>query len=181
MQSITDSQKNGIVGDVAAYVRISPKSARLFQGWQQLLGFRIGWANPALARKVCAKHGVDPDQCEIIMMQANGTTECHVHMEGATRFMVLGTEHGFANPSGGILVAAYEDDKSEYELQEVRQGPGEVFDVPARTVHAFFANAGSELTAIGLVYPRVRRGENEFDVVEFVPVDGDPRRVRIAA
>lgn len=180
MQNLMETQQ-GIIGDIAAYLRISPQPTRLFTDWQELLGFRIGWAKPALARKICGKYGFNPDECEIIMMQANGQTECHVHLDGATHFMVLGSEHGFAEPSGGILTAPYEDGRSEYELEERRQASGEIFDVPARTVHAFFADAENGLTAIGFVYPKIRRGENQFDVIEFETVAGDPRRVRPAA
>ncbi len=138
----------------------------LFDNWQQLLGFEIGWATPDVANDLCSKYGVKPEDCEIVMMRANGLTECHLHEQGASTFLVLGGGEGQRPPSGGTLLADYVSGKWDYTLEPVRHAAGECFDIPADKIHAFFADPGEQLTLIGFVRPKIKNG-NGFDVVPF--------------
>ncbi|MGV3346969.1 hypothetical protein ACGVWS_14940 [Enterobacteriaceae bacterium LUAb1] len=151
----------------------------LFTNWRDLLGFRIGWLEPELASQFCAENKLDADNCEIIMMQATGLTECHVHKMGSTTFMALGEKHGFNDPQGGTLFGDYQQGEQEFQLTPERAESGEVFTVDAGKIHAFFADQGGELTAIGIVSPKIRKGEDEFDAVNFRFI-GD-NRVQLAA
>mgnify|MGYP001571339453 FL=1 len=154
---------------------------KLFTGWQSLLGFKIGWALPAQVKKLYIDFYIDPKNSEVIMMQATGLTECHMHKTGATTFMVLGREHGIAPPSGGTFMGDFDPTSYEQKLELIRHRSGEVFTVPAGKIHAFAADLGGSLTLIGIVNPKIRTG-NEFDVVPFDYVSqSDPSRVRLKA
>lgn len=143
---------------------------RLFTDWQRLLGFDIGWLRPRLADELCHRHGFAPEECEVILMQAHGRTDCHVHERGTATFLVLGREHGFADPCGGVLLADYSAGQNEYVLRPHYQEGGELLTVPAGKVHAFFADPGSEFNALAFVQPRIRAGD-AFDAVEFQYVE----------
>ena len=149
----------------------------LFEGWRELLGFRIGWAKLEVALALCAHHGMNTDDCEIIMMQAMGITECHLHATGKTTFLALGKEHGFADPRGGTLFGEFREGRKEFTLVPERAKAGEMFEVGAGRIHAFFADQGGELTLIGVVTPKIKQ-EDRFDVVPFEYVRQDPYVVR---
>lgn len=137
---------------------------KLFTGWQSLLGFKIGWALPAQVKKLYIDFYIDPKNSEVIMMQATGLTECHMHKTGATTFM-----------------SDFDPTSYEQKLELICHRSGEVFTVPAGKIHAFAADLGGSLTLIGIVNPKIRTG-NEFDVVPFDYVSqSDPSRVRLKA
>ena len=153
---------------------------RLFTGWQSLLGFKIGWALPSLVEKLHLDHGIDPASSEVIMMQANDLTECHLHQTGASTFLVLGEQHGVPDPKGGTYLADQDHNRGEQVLTLHPHMTGEIFTVSAGRIHAFMAEPGGSLSLIGIVSPKIRTG-NEFDVVPYDYVDpSDPTRVRLA-
>ena len=153
---------------------------RLFTDWQSLLGFNIGWVLHRLFEKLCGDHGIDRGNSEIIMMRAAGLTECHLHRTGASTFMVLGPQQGMPRPEGGTYLGDHDQSKIEQKLEFHRHKVGDIFSVPAGTIHAFAADPGGSLTLIGVVSPKIRRS-NEFDVVPFDYIDrSDPTRVLLA-
>ncbi len=153
----------------------------LFTDWQSLLGFKIGWLQPTLAKRLSGDYQIDLNSSEIIMMQATGLTECHQHTIGVTTFMVLGPEQGFSEPKGGTYLGDFDPLSAEQDLQLNRHRTGEIFTVPAGKIHAFAADPGGSLTLIGIVQPKIRTGD-EFDVVPFKYLDpSNPTRVRLAA
>jgi len=153
----------------------------LFDNWQQLLGFEIGWIERDYAAKLCRSYHVDPDECEIVMMCAHDLTECHLHERGASSFLVLGKGYGFPEPLGGTLFADYIEGKRDYTLEPVRRANRENFDVPAGKIHAFFADPDQHLTLIGFVRPKIK-AESGFDVVPFDYVSRfAPVKVRMRA
>ena len=159
---------------------ISGKDPRnhFFEHWQQLLGFEIGWAKLDIASRECREYGVNPSDCEIVMMRASGLSECHLHEHGSSTLFVLGEGYGSPAPSGGILVADYIEGKRDYLLEPIRHKTGDIVEVPAGKIHAFFADPGGQLALIGFVRPRIKRGD-EFDVVPFDYVSHIPSvRVR---
>lgn len=168
--------KEQLLRDLAEAIAASGDGRKLFINWQHLLGFRIGWANEQLARELCVKYDLNPNECEIIMMQATGLTECHMHQRGSTVFMALGKQHGFADTRGGTLFGDFKEGQEEFQLVPEHAQAGETFEVSAGKIHAFFAEPGGELTLIGLVMPRIKQG-NEFDVVPFKYVSD--RNVRL--
>ncbi|MFA6304352.1 MAG: hypothetical protein WCV73_02250 [Patescibacteria group bacterium] len=144
---------------------------------QELLGFRIGWFKDADPLLIAA--GYKPDQCELILMQADTMTDCHLHMKGATTFLFLGEEHGFKNPNGGTLMTNFQHGQEEFELIDHPAVAGQSLLVSAQVIHAFHAQETAGLTAIGLVHSKIRKGPGEFDVVDFNFIDESCRRVRL--
>ena len=112
-------------------------------------------------------------------MQAIGLTECHAHRKGTTVFMALGKQHGFADPKGGTFFGKFREGQDTFQLIPERAQAGQIFEVGASQIHAFFADDGGELTAIGIVCPKIRQ-EESFDVVPFKYVTTDPCIVRLA-
>ncbi|MGC6031565.1 hypothetical protein [Enterobacter kobei] len=145
----------------------------LFTNWRQLLGFQIGWLEPTLAERFCLENDLDTSNCEIIMMQATGRTECHAHQVGSTVFMALGSVHGFRDPQGGTLFGDYLPGEKTFSLKPERASSGEMFTVEPGKIHAFFADSGGELTAIGIVSPKIMKGEDEFDAIKFKFINDD--------
>lgn len=169
MKEITESTKEKLLNDLSSIVSNSEKPKELFNGWRSLLGFKIGWLNKDDMVKLTNKYQVNPTDCEIIMMQAYSKTECHVHESGSTKFLPLGREHGFEEPSGGTLFADFKKNKKLFKLRPEYAKKGEFFDVKPGNIHAFFAddkNAGL-FTAIGFVSPKIRNQTNSFDVIKF--------------
>ena len=104
----------------------SPSLRNLFSYDQrQLLGFKIGWMLPEFFGDICRGNGLQAGNCELILMEANGLTECHMHTQGGATFFPLGDIHGFPNPGGGTLVADYKPGFDTYELEKLPANPGE--------------------------------------------------------
>lgn len=152
----------------------------MFCGHQQLLGFSLQFLKPDLLNKYCTKYGMNVDDTEIVLMQAEGMTECHMHQKGLSLFRTLGPAEKFLAPNGsGILTADY---KSGQELFDLKQQPlkmGDFSVIEPNVIHAFYATEGSILTALGIVSPRIRKGHNDFDVVDFDFIDDS--RAKVAA
>ncbi|MCB0339157.1 MAG: hypothetical protein KDD53_06115 [Bdellovibrionales bacterium] len=154
----------------------------LFEGLRELLGFKICWLKQELHSELCAKHGIDPNETETILMQASGSTECHLHAQGSTLFRTLGPDEGFTHPQGsGVLTAMYQPGKDEYELETVPFEPGEFSLVVPYQIHSFFGKKDAVLTALGVVSPRIRNGEDQFDVIDFEFTSPNSARVSEAA
>ena len=76
------------------------------------------------------------------------------------------------------MSAEYEEGVREYELSAEHFGVDEISVVRPMQIHAFYAEKGQTLTALGVVSPRIRHGHGEFDVVDCVYVGEN--KVRLA-
>jgi hypothetical protein len=151
----------------------------LFQDTQKLLSFEISFLKDSHLKRYCDKHGLDANDTEIILMQATGLTDCHLHTKGQSTFITLGSKHGFPEPgSSGLLSAEYKEDMEEYELSAEHFGVDEISVVRPMQIHAFYAEEGHTLTALGVVSPRIRHGQSSFDVVDCVYISEN--KVRLA-
>lgn len=152
----------------------------LFQDTQKLLGFEISFLKEKHLKRYCDKHGLQAKNTEVVLMQATGLTDCHLHTKGHSTFITLGKKHGFPDPgNSGLLSAEYEEGVQEYALSAEQFGVDEISVVRPNQIHAFYANKGHTLTALGVVSPRIRHAKNSFDVVDCVYV-GD-KKVRLAS
>lgn len=147
--------------------RINKPIKTLFNDTQKLLGFEISFLKENHLERYCRKHGLEAKNTEIVLMQATGRTDCHLHTKGHSTFITLGNKHGFPEPGGsGLLSAEYKDGVKEYELTAEQFGVDEISVVKPMQIHAFYATEGHILTALGVVSPRIRHGESSFDVVD---------------
>lgn len=138
-----------------------------FGDMNSLLGFRIAWLKDELAARLFKKYGLNPKECEVILMQADGLTKCHLHKRGESIFLPLSTEHGAVEPDGGTLFGDFDEAVNVFKLEMKEAKAGQFFTVPAGKIHAFKANKNSGLTLIALVNPKIRQGEESFDAVPF--------------
>ena len=139
-----------------------------FEDKRKLLGFEISWLKADLHSKLCEANGIQAEKAEVMLMQAFGRTECHLHTNGSTLFKTLGPDDGFPHPEGsGMLTAMYAPGEDTYDLDWVVFEPGELSLVVPYQIHAFVAKEGKVLTALGVVQPRIRYGHDYFDVVDF--------------
>ncbi len=138
----------------------------LFTGWQSLLGFNIGWAQPSYVDMLSGLHALRSDTFEIVMLQVHGLSEAHVHERGAGYLMILGEEDGFQDPRGGVLSAYYSKDRDGYLLDREYYYAGQELVIEPDEIHAAFADPGTEMTAVGIVSPRIRNGDT-FDIIHF--------------
>lgn len=138
----------------------------LFVNKRELLGFQIGWLRPDMHQKVCIASGINPEECEIVLMHADSKTKCHMHLNGASTFLILGEDHGLTEPKGGVLVADFVEGKKEYMLSDVPAFTGQIVEIPAKQIHSFYGDNG-RMSAIGFVYPKINTSKDEFDVVDF--------------
>lgn len=142
----------------------------LFQERRELLGFNIQWLKPEIQKTYAQTHGIDADDTEIVLIQVNGKTDCHLHEQGMGVFRTLGPAEGFADPAGsGILVKTFKPGVAEYELERVEFRPGDFTVVPPYEIHALYAVPGVEMGILGVVNPRIKDRDNaeSFDVLEF--------------
>lgn len=146
---------------------VSPNLRGLFShDKRELLGFKIGWMLPEFFADFCKGNCLPFEQCELILMEATGMTECHMHKLGGAMFMPLGSTHGFPDPKGGTLIGSYSGMGEGVTLTPYPARAGQVFRIEPGKVHAFYTEPGKSLSAIGLIYPKIRQNE-EFDVVPF--------------
>lgn len=151
----------------------------LFQDTQKLLGFEISFLKDEHLKHYCDKHGLDPKNTEIVLMQATGLTDCHLHTKGHSTFITLGGKHGFPEPgNSGLLSAEYKEGVEEYELNAEHFGVDEISVVRPMQIHAFYASEGHTLTALGVVSPRIRHEKASFDVVDYAYISEN--KVRLA-
>lgn len=151
----------------------------LFQDTQKLLGFEISFLKEDHLKRYCDKHGLDAENTEIVLMQATGLTDCHLHTKGHSTFITLGNKHGFPEPGhSGLLSADYKEGVKEYELNAEQFGVDEISVVQPMQIHAFYASKGYTLTALGVVSPRIRHEQGSFDVVDCVYIGEN--KVRLA-
>lgn len=162
-------QKKIALSLVSEKIRKSPELFhQLFDDKRELLGFEIRWLKDDLHKEICSASGLDLEQTEIILMQAFDKTECHLHSEGCSLFQTLGPEHGFPEPGeSGILSAMYKPDQTQFDLEKISFQENELSLVVPYQIHAFQAEKGKVLTALGVVSPRIRQSKSEFDVVDF--------------
>jgi hypothetical protein len=162
-------QKKNALSLVSEKIRKSPENFhQLFDDKQELLGFEIRWLKDDLHKEICTASGLDSEQTEIILMQAFDKTDCHLHSEGCSLFQTLGPDHGFPEPGkSGILSAMYKPDQTEFDLEMISFKENELSLVVPYQIHAFQAEKGKVLTALGIVSPRIRRSKSEFDVEDF--------------
>lgn len=141
--------------------------SELFGEFKELLGFRIAWLKESIASQLCSGHGIDLSVSELIIMQADGLTKPHMHLSGETLFLPLGSSHGFMNPKGGTLFGEFDESHDIFPLTMQAAEAGEYFTVPAGKIHAFRSLQKEGLTLIGIVNPKIRQAENNFDAVPF--------------
>lgn len=154
---------------VSSLIQNSPSHfADHFEDKRDLLGFQIRWLKTDLHNQVCEEVGLKPEDTEIILMQAFDKTDCHLHSEGCTLFKTLGPAHGFPEPgNSGVLTTMYKPDQSQYDLEMIKFEEGELSLVVPYQIHAFSAEKGKVLTALGVVSPRIRNSTEEFDIAPF--------------
>jgi hypothetical protein len=171
MKSIkTQSEKKRkmqLLLELARLISIVGRFSVPFGEMNELLGFRIAWLKKELAEKLFYKFGLDSESCEVIVMQADGLTECHLHTAGEGIFLPLDESHGALNPDGGTLMGDYEESHNIFNLTMTGAIKGKFFTIPAGKIHAFKANKNAGLTLIAIVSPKIRKGEDEFDVTPF--------------
>ena len=134
---------------------------------QELDGFRIGFMHPKMFQKLCRTHGLDPANCEAILMQADCQTEPHVHAAGRSVFLPLGPEEGFASCDGGTFVGPYHAGERRFALAFAPAEPGKSFVIDPGVIHFFTPGRGKEFSAIAFVSPRIQRDDGSFDITRF--------------
>ena len=167
-RSTTPSASVAIAHELSKEIAKTHKPVKtLFQDTQKLLSFEISFLKENHLKRYCNKHGLDAKNTEIVLMQATGLTDCHLHTKGHSTFITLGSKHGFSEPGGsGLLSAEYKEGVKEYELSAENFGVDEISVVRPMQIHAFYATEGHTLTALGVVSPRIRYGQSSFDVVD---------------
>ena len=162
-------QKKGLLLELSDLVKSSKNPLdEHFEDKRDLLGFQIQWLKSDLHLELCNAHGLEAEEAEVMLMQAFGRTECHLHTNGCTLFKTLGPDEGFPDPGGsGMLSGRYAPGEDTYDLEWMVFEPGEFSLVVPYQIHAFVAREGKVLTAMGVVQPRIRSGDDYFDVLDF--------------
>ncbi|MEZ4103172.1 MAG: hypothetical protein R3B55_01225 [Candidatus Paceibacterota bacterium] len=151
-----------------------------FDNYRDLLGFKIGWMKKDNI-DIFLESNLDFsfDECEIVIIHNFSQGDCHLHEIGESNFLVLGQLNGFKDFDGGIYVSDYTPGKTEYNLKERILKEGYYLSIPAKQIHAFFVRKGV-MTVLGIVYPKIRKGQDEFDVVDFDYINEEKNQVVIS-
>ncbi len=134
---------------------------------QTLDGFQIGFMSPRILASLCAKHGLDPAICEVVLMQAERCTEPHVHFAGRSIFLPLGSDEGFERCVGGTYTGPYNPGEQRFELTFEPAVPGKPFIIDPGVLHFFTPGSGDRFSAIAFVAPRIRHDDGSFDIMRF--------------
>ena len=151
-------------------------SNTVFPGVQTLDGFLLGFMHPEYFRSMCRKHGLDPKTSEAVMMQADHSTDPHVHVVGRSVFLPLGIDDGFADCAGGTFLGPYDPRGRRFELTFEPAQAGEPFVIEPGVIHFLTPGEGSRFSARAGGAPCILKNDGSFDILRlgppFIRVDG---------